>query len=92
MSYGDPVQIVGSKAVESKTEQDVQGSDNNWIVFEKPVVAIDIYHEMGDVQTFLVNEIQLRIPPGGWRSLVGGVPSRVVRVPTGIEFTLNRLE
>lgn len=73
---------------ECLTQIDVAGGK---LTFEKPVRALEIWHQETTPQEFVVNGIAIRVAPGGWRSIIAGNSSSQVGVPAGIDFIISRL-
>lgn len=62
------------------------------LTFADEINAIEIYHEAATWQTFTVNSLTLTVPPGGYRTLVGGTPGMTVGIPAGVACIVGRLE
>lgn len=80
-------QLAGMVVVEAQTDADATSDD---LTFTEPITAVEIYHAEATAQEFVVNGLTLTIGPGGWRSLVGGVPSVTVSLPTGVTCAVSR--
>lgn len=83
-----PVEINGSIVQEQKAEADAV---DNVITFSEPVSVIEIYHDAATRQQFIVNGITLYVPPGSYRTPVGGTPSNQVIIPAGVSCIVGRL-
>lgn len=81
-------QLSGSKLTEQKTNADAVA---NVITFSTNIYAIEIYHEAATWQVFIVNGITLQIPPGGYRTPIGGTPGLTVTIPAGLTCIVGRL-
>lgn len=82
------VSINGSLLQEQKTQVDAVA---NVLTFSENIIAIEIYHEESTWQTFTVNGISVKVPAGGYRTLIGGNPSKTVTIPTSINCIVGRL-
>ncbi len=84
-------ELTGCKLVEQYTSEDAVEND---ITFTSEIYAIDIYHnENGETlwQVFNVNGLDIAVPPGGYRVIVGGTPSDTVTIPDGVSCIVGRL-
>jgi len=79
--YGD---VVDEQRTESDAVSDV-------ITFSDDIFSIEIYHEEATWQDFIVNGISLKVPRGGYRTLVGGTAGKLVTIPPGISCLVSRL-
>ena len=61
------------------------------LTFLATIESIEVYHDEVTSQDFIVNGLTLTIKPGGWRSLIGGISSAEVTIPTGVTCTVTRL-
>lgn len=84
-----PMASEGTVIVEQKTQADAQ---SNKVTFSAPIKAIEIYHAEATAKDFTVNGFTLKVPPGGYRTRVGGTPSAEVTLPASVTCILNRLE
>lgn len=82
------VTLTGSRVAEQLTHQNAV---NNVLTFSAPVEVVEIYHEESSWQTFIVNGLTLTVPPGGYRTPVGGTPSMQVTIPAGVACIVGRL-
>lgn len=88
-------ELTGCKLVEQYTSEDAD--ENGDIAFASEIYAIDIYHnetgESGETlwQVFNVNGLDIAVPPGGYRVIVGGTPSDTVTIPEGVSCIVGRL-
>jgi len=84
-----PMAPEGTVIVEQKTQAD---ATSNKITFSAPIKAIEIYHSESAAKDFIVNGFTLKVPAGGYRTRVGGTPSKEVTIPASVTCILNRLE
>lgn len=80
--------LTGTILAEQKTNADAV---NNIITFTEDINAIEIYHEEQDWQDFVVNGIPLKIPPGGYRTPIGGTIGKTVTIPANVNCIVGRL-
>jgi hypothetical protein len=91
MTTGDGaiVKVNGSLLAESHlTEADAVA---NVLTFSANINAIEIFHEAETRQTFQVNGINIIVPPGYYRTPVGGVAGATVTIPAGVSCIVGRL-
>jgi hypothetical protein len=82
-------EVRGSRILEMK---DNTQAVSNELTFQNAIDGVDIWHNENGLLTFVVNGVSLKVARGGWRSLVGGVPSNVVTIPAGVVCTVGRCE
>lgn len=82
------VEILGSKVVETQDQADATGNE---LTFAENIIGVEIYHSEASAQDFVINNLTLKVVPGGWRSLVGGTPSTKVTIPAGVNCVVARL-
>jgi hypothetical protein len=81
--------VIGSRLAQQLRETDAV---SNVLTFAEPITAIEIYHEAAGWQTFTVNGLTLTVPPGGYRTLLGGTPGTTVGIPAAVACIVGRLE
>lgn len=84
-----PVIPVTNALEEQKTQANAVG---DVITFNEDINVIDIFHSEALWQQFVVNGITLTVPPGGWRTAIGGTIGKTVEIPNGINCIVGRLE
>ena len=82
------IQLSGSKLEEQLTNSDAVA---NVLTFSENITAIEIYHEAVAWQDFIVNGLTLKIPPGGYRTMISGVAGATVTIPAGLSCIVGRL-
>ena len=83
------VGILGNTLAEQKTQADAV---NDVITFIGDINFIEIYHGEPTWQVFVVNNISLTIPSGGYRTPIAGVVGKTVTIPAGKNCIVGRLE
>jgi hypothetical protein len=81
-------ELLGSTLQEQLTQADAVA---NVLTFSANITAIEIYHEESTWQTFIVNGLTFKIPAGGYRTPIGGVPGTTATIPAGINCLIGRL-
>lgn len=66
-------------------------AESNVLTFSDTIKGVEIYHAEATAQEFEVNGLTITVPPGGWRSPIGGVPSKQVTIPAGVDCIVMRL-
>lgn len=82
------VEILGSKVVETQDQADATGNE---LTFAENIIGVEIHHSDANAQNFVINGLTLKVVPGGWRSLIGGTPSKKVIIPAGVNCVVARL-
>ena len=82
-------QLTGSSLVEQQNEGHAVAGVHT---FATNIYALEIFHNEIYSQPFWVNTLQLYVPPGGWRSNIGGTPGTTVTATAliGFEYTIGR--
>lgn len=80
--------VVGTRVAEVQTEAD---ATENILTFEENIIAVEIWHDEIERQEFIVNGIDITVPAGGWRSLIGRTSGNTVGIPAGIACIVTRL-
>jgi len=70
---------------------DESDASDNVLTFDEPVRAVEIWHDEEEPQEFEVNGITLHVAPGGWRSIIDGISSDEVTIPSGVDCIVSRL-
>ena len=82
------VSVAGSKLEEQLDQSDAV---DNVLTFSANIIAIEIYHDEATWQDFTVNGLTIKVPAGGYRSLIGGASAASVTIPAGINCIVGRL-
>lgn len=82
------VEILGSKIVETQDQDDAAGNE---LTFAENIIGVEIHHSEASAQNFVINGLTIKVVPGGWRSLIGGIPSKKVIIPAGVNCVVARL-
>lgn len=82
------VVLYGGAIEEQLTDADAA---SNILTFSEDILTLEIYHEEDTWQDFVVNGITLKVPPGGYRTSVGGTPSPEVTIPATVPCIVSRL-
>ena len=82
------VTLTGSTLAEQLTNAD---AIENILTFSENITNIEIYHTEATWQEFEVNGITLTIPPGVYRTPVGGIPGVTVTIPASVSCIVSRL-
>ena len=85
--------ILDARLFAGKVEevQDQTDAEDNVLTFSAPIAGVEIYHAEATAQEFEVNGLTLTVPPGGWRSPIGGTESAEVTIPEGVDCIVMRL-
>ena len=84
------IMVTGSNLVEQQNEGHAVAGVHT---FADTIYSLEIFHSATRSQPFWVNTLQLYVPPGGWRSRIGGTPGTTVTATTliGAEYAIGRL-
>lgn len=88
---GEPVgdvRIAGTKLVQQLTQA---AAVANVLTFADDIGAVEIYHAEVAAAEFIVNGITLTVPPGGYRTSIGGVVGKTATIPAGVNCIVGRL-
>mgnify|MGYP000863844912 CR=1 FL=1 len=92
VEYGAIVSLSAQQTGKTLAEQYTQDdAEDDVLAFSENIRTISIYHEESTWKTFIVNGMSLTVPAGGWVQTIGGVPSKEVTIPSGVNCIVGRL-